>query len=360
MLHPVIMAGGSGTRFWPRSRRLRPKQLIQIVGQGTMVQQTVRRLCPHVPAEDVLIVTHVDQAEAMRQQLPELAPQQIVGEPCGRDTSACIGLAAFLLRKHDPDAVMAAFSADHIISPAEELFRCIQQAASLAVEHKALVTLGIKPNHPSELYGYLQRGDPVATAEGNTINAFALKAFKEKPGRPQAEEFLASGDYYWNSGNFVWHVNDIIEAIQTHLPELHAGLERIAPALGTADQAEVLAREYPALPRISIDYGVMEKASNAVVVEATFEWDDVGSWNAVARHHPADTHGNVALAKHLGIDTENCILSAEDGHLLATVGLRDIIVVQTDDATLICDRKKAAQVKSIVALLEEKGEISYL
>ena len=360
MLHPVIMAGGSGTRFWPRSRRLCPKQLIEIVGQGTMVQQTVGRLRPYVPAEDFLIVTNTDQAQAMREQLPEFASEQIVGEPCGRDTSACIGLAAFMLRKRDPDAVMAVCAADHIISPTDEFFRCIKEAARLATERKVLVTFGVKPDHPSELYGYIQRGDPIAVVEGGSINAFNLKEFKEKPDRAQAKEFLASGEYYWNSGNFVWHVNDIIEAIEAHLPELHAGLERIALALGTPNQAEVLSREYPALPRMSIDYGVMEKASNAVVVEATFDWDDVGSWDAVARHHSADAQGNVVLAKHVSSETENCILVANDGHLLATIGLRDVIVVQTDDATLICDRKKAAQVKSIVALLEEKGLTTHL
>lgn len=355
MLHPVIMAGGSGTRFWPRSRRRCPKQLIEIVGHGTMIQQTVARLRSELPAESFLIVTNEAHAEPMRAQLPEFAPEQVVAEPCGRDTSACIGLAAFLLRKADPDAVMVVCSADHVISPVDEFMRCVGDAARIASRDGALVTFGIKPTHPSELYGHIRRGDPVAGCEDGTTKAFRLVEFKEKPTRARAEELMRTGEYYWNSGNFVWHVNSIIDAIRTFLPELYDGLLRIEPALGSDDQAAVLAREYPSLPRISIDYGVMEKAANAVVLEATFEWDDVGSWDAVARHHPADEHGNVLLARHTGVDTRGCILVADADHLLATIGVQDLIVVHTADATLVCDRRREADVKALVKQLEAQG-----
>ena len=360
MLHPVIMAGGAGTRFWPRSRQCRPKQLIEIVGQGTMIQQTVARLCSELPAESILIVTNQAQAAPMREQLPQLAPEQIVAEPCGRDTSACIGLAAFMLRKADPDAVMAVCSADHIISPAEELIRCTKEAARLAAEHRALVTFGIKPSHPSELYGYIRRGEPLGDATRDSLKAFKLLQFKEKPDRKTAEEFLASGEYYWNSGNFVWRVDDIIQAIRAFLPELYAGLDRIEPALGAPEQADALAREYPARPKVSIDYGVMEKAPNAVVVEATFEWDEGGSWDSVTRHHPSDDCGNIVLAEHVGMDTAGCILASEEGHLLTTIGVRDLIVVHTADATLVCDRRRAADVKALVERLKERGLEAHL
>ncbi len=354
MLHPVIMAGGSGTRFWPGSRHHRPKQLIRIVGQGTMIQQTVGRLRREMPIESFLIVTNAAQAEDMHKQLPELAPEQIIAEPCGRDTSACIGLAAFVLRKSDPDAVMAVFAADHVISPARELVRCMREAARIACEHRALVTFGIKPTGPSELYGYIRRGERLADSGGD-LPAFRIAEFKEKPSRGRAEEFLRIGEYYWNSGNFVWRVADIIDAIRTYLPELHAGLERIEPALGTQAQAAALAREYPHLTKISIDFGVMEKAPNAVVVEASFDWDDVGSWESIARHHKADGDGNFVRARHVGIDTRDCILVAEEGHLLGTIGVKNFIVVQTPDATLVCDRRRAADVKVLVELLKARG-----
>jgi len=360
MMHPVIMAGGSGTRFWPRSRRHRPKQLIRIIGEGTMIQQTVARLAGGFPRERFLIVTAAEQADAMRAQLPELSPGQIVAEPCGRDTAACIGLAAFMLRKRDPDAVMAVCSADHVIEPGSELVRELKEAGRLAAERGVLVTFGVKPDHPSVRYGYVRRGDAIPGYDRPDFKAFALREFTEKPDPATAKAFLAGGDYYWNSGNFVWRVNDILEAIRVHMPELHAGLERIEPALGTPKQADVLAEEYPLLPKTSIDYGVMEKASNAAVVEAMFAWDDVGAWDSIARHRPADEKNNVVVGKHLGTDTEGCILVAENGHLLATVGVRDLIVVHTDNATLVCDRGRAADVKGVVERLEACGESAYL
>ena len=359
MLHPVIMAGGSGTRFWPKSRLRRPKQLIQIVGNGTMVQQTVARLAG-LPKHNILVVTNASQADAMRTQLPDLAPEQIVAEPCGRDTAACIGLAAFMVKKRDPDAVMAICAADHAISPAAEFVRCIEEAARLASECHVLVTFGVKPTQPSTRFGYVRRGAALSGAGASGPVAYSLLEFKEKPEAPQAQAFYDTGEYYWNSGNFVWRADDIIAAIATHMPELHAGLERIDPALGTPEQAAAIEREYPGLPRNSIDYGVMEKADNAVIVEATFEWDDVGAWDAVHRHHPTDANDNVVVGEHVGKDTQGCILVAEDGHLLATLGVRDLIVVQTDNATLVCDRKRAPDVKALVELLKEQGRDAYL
>lgn len=357
MLHPVIMAGGSGTRFWPRSRLRRPKQLIEIVGKGTMIQQTVDRLRPAMSLDSFLIITNAVQAEDMRRQLADLAPEQIVAEPIGRDTAPAIGLAAIMIARTDPDGVMAVLSADHVIRPRENFIRCVKEAANIASEHRALVTFGIRPTGPSTLYGYIRRGEPVSDG---SPGAYQLAEFKEKPDRDTAEAFLRSGEFYWNSGNFVWRVHDILEAICALMPDLYAGLERIRPALGTPDESAALAREYPTLPKISIDYGVMEKAANAVVVEAGFEWDDVGAWDAVARHHPADDEGNTILGEHVGIDTRRCILTSEEGHLLATIGVEDLIVVQTPDATLVCDRRRAADVKKLVQCLKARGFDGYI
>ena len=356
MLHPVIMAGGSGTRFWPRSRLRRPKQLIQIVGRGTMIQQTVARLRFAAPPESFLIITNVAQADEMRRQLPELAPGQIVAEPVGRDTSAAIGLAAAIIGKSDPEGIMAVFSADHIIAPAEELARCTKEAARIAADNGVLATFGVKPTCPSERYGYIRRGEPLKA----DIPAFKIAEFKEKPDRAQAEEFLRTGEYYWNSGNFVWRVKDILDAFREYLPDLHEGLERIGAAFGTSAQDKVLAEEYPRLPRTSIDYGVMEKAPNAVVVEATFAWDDVGAWDAVARHQTPDSEGNFLLGKSTTIDAKNCIMVSAGDHLLATIGVEDLIVVHTPDATLVCDRGRAADVKKLVEMLKAQGLDAYV
>ncbi len=358
MLHPVIMAGGSGTRFWPRSRRTSPKQLIQVVGQDTMIRQTVSRLCRRIPAGSLLIVTRADQAEAMREQLPDLNADQIVAEPMGRDTAPAIGLAAKLIEKRDPDGTMLVVSADHIIKPDDAFHDCVEAAARVAAEHEALVTFGIPPTEPSTLYGYLHRGELI---HEDGVQAFKLAEFKEKPDEATAGQFLESGDYYWNSGNFVWRVRDILAAIERFMPELHAGLEKIAPDLGTPRQVETMKREYPALPRQSVDYGVMEKVPNAVVVEATFEWDDVGSWNAASRHHPDDADGNTVLAEtQAGLDTRNCIIVSEPDHLVATIGVEDLIIVHTPDATLVCNRNRDADVKKLVEILTKSGLDDYL
>ena len=359
MLHPVIMAGGSGTRFWPRSRRGRPKQLIRIFGEGSMIQQTASRLQSFFPPEAFLIMTNAAQADEVRRQLPQFSAAQVVAEPAGRDNAACIGLAALILLDQDPDAAMLVAASDQILSPAEEFARCAAEAERIALRQHALVTFGVKPSFPSAQYGYVRRGERLP-GPPSAPPAFRLAQFKEKPSRAQAEEFLRTGEYYWNTCNFVWRAADILEAIRQHLPELHAGLEKIRPAIGTARQEEVVAREYPALTRISIDYGVMERASNAVVVEMALVWDDLGSWNALSRHHGQDEQGNVVMALHAGLDTRGCILAAEPDHLIATLGVKDLIVVQTPDATLICDRSRAAEVKALVELLRSRGMSAYI
>jgi mannose-1-phosphate guanylyltransferase len=360
MLHPVIMAGGSGTRFWPRSRRGRPKQLIRIFGEGSMVQQTVSRLQSSFSPDSFLIMTNAAQADEVRRQLPQLSPAQVIAEPAGRDSAPCIGLAALILLGQDPAAVMLVLASDQVVSPASEFTRSVAEAERIALRQHALVTFGVKPSYPSEQYGYVRRGERLPPLGRDAPPAFRLAQFKEKPSRAQAEEFIRTGEYYWNSGNFAWRAADVLEAIRRYLPELHAGLEKIRPAIGTSGQAQAIARDYPALPRISIDYGVMEKASNAAVVEMALDWDDLGSWNALERHHKKDAQGNVVMALHAGLDTSGCILAAEPDHLVATLGVKDLIVVQTPDATLICDRSRAAEVKALVELLRSRGLDAYV
>jgi len=359
MLYAVIMAGGSGTRFWPKSRQRTPKQLVQIVGDGTMIQQTVARVEAGLPRASILVLTNATQVDAMREQLPQLSPGQVLAEPCGRDTAACIGLAAMIVRQSDPEGVMAVLSADHVISPANEWARCIEAAASVACKHGVLVAFGIPPSGPSELYGYIRRGMTIPCDNG-APPAFRIAEFKEKPSHSQAEKFLLSGDYYWNSGNFVWRSCDILASIQSHAPDLDAGFIKIAPALGTPDQDAAIAEHYPELPRTSIDYAVMERAGNTAVVEATFAWDDVGTWDAVARHYPADENRNVILANNAAIGTSDCIIAGPDDHLIATVGVKNLIIVHTPDATLVCGKECAGQVKALVELLRARNSETHL
>jgi len=294
----------------------------------------------------------------MRDQVPQLPKGNIVAEPMGRDSGACIGLAALIARKNDPDAVIVMCPADHILRPAERFLDVVNAAADLAADSGQLATFGIKPTYPATGYGYIHRGEGI-DADGG-VPAFKVERFVEKPDVAKAQEFLDSGEYYWNSGVFVWSAKTILSAIEQFMPELHEGLGRIEPALGTPEQADAIRREYEPLLKVSIDYGVMEKAEDVIVLEADYEWDDVGSWLAIERLHPADESGNVVVGKHEGINTNNCIIMSEGNHIVGTIGVSDLIIVQTPDATLVCAKQDAAEVKQMVETFKKKGLKQYL
>ncbi len=353
MLHAVIMAGGSGTRFWPRSRAALPKQLIRVTSDRTMIQEGVDRLAGLFPPERILVITNEAQAAETRRQLPELPAEQTVGEPEGRDTAACIGLAAMLLRARDADAIMAVTPADQCIEPASRYHEALRAAADVATKRRVLVTFGIPATEPSTLFGYVERGEPLD--HPCPFPAFDVARFREKPDRDTARAYLDSGSFYWNSGIFVWRVADIIDAIKHFMPELHEGLERIASAIGTDSFDAVLAEQYPQLPKNSIDYGVMERAANVAVLEVDYSWDDIGSWEALTRVHGADANDNTVEAKHVGIDTESCIIAGDGDHLIGTIGVSGLIIVHTEDATLVCDRSRAADVKALVQEIRKRG-----
>ena len=336
----------------------RPKQLIRVIGHDTMIQETVERLSPLVPSEKIFVITNESQVDMTRDQLPNIPTVNIVAEPVPRDTAACIGLAATMLIKRDPDAIMIAMPADHIIRPKDEFLRMLQVAEKFVSQRAALLTFGIKPPNPSTLFGYIHRGKQLDGVDG--AKAYEVSEFKEKPNRKMARRFLESGEYYWNSGIFVWKAKDILEAIEKYMPDLLKALQRIAAAVGSPRQEEVLRKEYQPLRKISIDYGVMERARNTVVLEATYRWDDVGSWESLGRLYEADGSGNVVLGKHFSMDTANCIIAGQDDHLIATIGLSGLIIVQTPDATLICERSRAGDVKQLVELLREGGLDQYL
>lgn len=357
MLYSVIMAGGSGTRFWPESRDLRPKQLLKLVGDRTMIQSTVDRLDGLIPRDRVFIATNARQAADIAAQLSELPPSSLLLEPCKRDTAPCIALAAAHLAKRDPDAVMAVMPSDHVIGPTEKFQQAIQLAADLvAASPDRIVTLGVRPTYPAESFGYIERGAPLDMGSaGQSASVFRVARFREKPKAEAAREFLASGNFYWNAGIFVWRAATILDYLARLQPELYARIQTIAAAIGTNDYQATLEHEFAAIKGISIDYAVMEHASDIVVIEAPFNWDDVGSWQSLARLSPADADGNTISGRHLGIDTHGTIVRTDNEHLVVTIGLEDCIVVHTPDATLVARKQDEEAVREVARQLGERG-----
>jgi mannose-1-phosphate guanylyltransferase len=355
MLHAVIMAGGAGTRFWPASRAALPKQLLALVGQDSMLRQTVDRLDDLVTPDRTLIVTNERLVRAVGEQLPELPPASIVGEPCKRDTAPCIGLAAVLVSRTDPDATMAVLPADHVIRQTERFQAAVRQAVGLVQKQPdRIVTFGIRPTYPAEVFGYIQRGARIDTND-DAAPTFVVKRFREKPNLATATEYLASGDYYWNSGIFIWKAKTVLAALAQHQPEMLAHLQKIGAAWGTPDQEQVFKTEFTAIKGISIDYAVMEHAKNIAVIEAPYDWDDLGSWQSLARLAGADHLDNTVIGRHLGHNTRGTIVRTTDDHLVVTIGLEDCLVVHTPDATLVARKQDEEAVREIVKQLEARG-----
>jgi len=359
MLHAVVMAGGSGTRFWPKSRRDRPKQLLRLAGDRTMLQQTVDRIAPLVDPERTLIVTGADQADAVAGQLPALPSSNIVREPCPRDTAACVGLAATIVAGRDPDGTMIVMPADHVISP-ESAFRATVEAAASVVDADptAFVTFGVKPTRPETGYGYIERGEDLGRANGVALHRVAQ--FREKPDLATAERFLAEGRFAWNAGIFVWRARAILDALAAHAPNLADALARIGRDLGTDREAATLAREYPLLDKVPIDKAVMEKAGNVRVLEVVYDWNDVGDWRALASLLAADARGNAIQGAVHAVDTSHSIIVSDDGGLIATLGVDDLVIVQSGGATLVARKDQLDRLKALVEGLDRAGHGSTL
>lgn len=358
MLHAIVMAGGSGTRFWPASRNRQPKQLLRMTGEATMIQATCNRMGDLVAPEQLYIFTAQHLVEPIGEQLPQIPKNSIVGEPHKRDTAPCIGLAAMLVQKNDPDATMVVMPSDHVISP-ESVFRESIEAAVALVDAKPerIVTFGIPPTYAAETFGYIERG---ASLDATSIKAFDVARFREKPKGKVAEEYFESGNFYWNAGIFIWKAKTVLDALKKHEPEMYAHLEAIANAWGTAEQAEVFDREFGAIQGKSIDYAVMEHHNDIVVVEAPFNWDDVGNWQSMARLHGQDDYGNTHLGDVLAIDSNGCIVRGEDGHLIVTLGTQELIIVHTPDATLVADKSREEDIRQVVKKLDEGGRRNLL
>lgn len=359
MLHALIMAGGGGTRFWPRSRQEKPKQFLTLVGASTLLQQALERIEVLVAPTRTWVITGASYCAETARQLPSLPAERIIGEPCGRDTAACIGLGAALIARDDPAGVMLVMPADHVIEPAQEFRRAVHVAEQVILEHPgALVTFGIRPTFAATGYGYIERGDELLKRQG--IPVHRVRKFREKPHLELAEKFVASGQHYWNSGIFVWRAATILQELRNNQPKLADAVERIASAWGTPQQDDVLTQEYAAVDRISIDYAVMEKATTVLMVQAPFLWDDVGSWLALERRHPQDADGNTVLAKHLGIETRNCVIAGDADKLITTLGVSDLIIIQDGDAILVANRNDEASIKKVVEQLKARGLEKYL
>ncbi len=374
MLHAVIMAGGSGTRFWPQSRKRHPKQFLTFTGNRSLLQDTAWRCPPAVPVEQTWVVTNAEHAVEAGRQLPNIAASQILVEPCGRNTAPCIGLAAIQLLAVDPDATMLVMPADHVIQPIAMFQQAVREAEALvAREPCSLVLFGIEPTYPATGFGYIQRGEPVVTLVADDATpslpqkglapgcpTFRVLSFQEKPNQLTAARYAASGEYYWNCGIFVWRAQAILDALAAFAPEIAQRLNRLRSAIGSPDWAELLEMEFPQMPSISIDYAVLEKTSHVCVLEAPFEWDDVGSWQALPRLMRSGGNGNTVEGLVCEVDSSGCIVRTTSDHLVSLVGVKDLIVVHTPTATLVADKRNEDSIKQLVAELERRGLSEYL
>jgi mannose-1-phosphate guanylyltransferase len=350
LLNFVIMAGGKGERFWPKSRMELPKQLLNLTGNGTMIQETVWRLKKIAQPSQIYIVTGGMYVAKIAEQLPELPPENIIVEPEGRNTAPCIGLASIIIEKKDPGGVMAVLAADHVIQKPDLFCELLLQGSEVARETGGIVTLGIQPDRPETGYGYIKMGPQASGAD----NLFRVERFTEKPNLETAHDFLASGKYLWNSGMFIWKVATIRRAIADFMPDLHQGLETIRAAIGTDQYPEILAEQYSKFEKISIDYGVMERAPLVYVLPADIGWDDVGSWTALERLRAQDANGNVLPNENIvAIDLQNCIFETSGDKLVAAIGLSDIVYVETGDAVLICPKNRVQDVKKVLEKVDK-------
>lgn len=356
-LWAAILAGGAGTRFWPASRRHRPKQLLTLFGPDTLLAAAVERLQPLVPPARILVATGADLAPAVRAACPSLPAANVLGEPVPRDSAGAVVLAAAAVQARDPDATLAICTADHRIDPAEAFRSALASLQQVAEREQALGTFAVAPTHPETGYGYLRLGAPVGAAGG----AWRVDEFVEKPDRATAERYVADGRYRWNSGMFVFPLPALRAALATHLPAHAAALQSLAAAFAGGGEALVLHQVFRGLPRVSIDYGLMEKekAGRVVAGAAPFAWDDVGAWPAVARVHPADGDGNVTLGDAVLEDCRD-VLAVSDGPLVAGFGLRDLLVVVWDGALLVCPRDRAADLKRLIERLRAEGREEFL
>ncbi|MBO5093582.1 MAG: mannose-1-phosphate guanylyltransferase [Lachnospiraceae bacterium] len=354
----IIMAGGSGTRFWPLSRKSLPKQFLNLTGKDSMVNETIDRLATVIEKDHVFVVTNAAHADlTFRMTNGRLKRDHILAEPAARNTAACIGYAAMEIVKKYGDGIMGIFASDHYIKDESGFREVLERAVRTAEEGDKLVTIGIKPYFPSTGYGYIKRKSSGLLTEGT--GAAEVEEFVEKPDLETAKRYLESGDYLWNSGMFIWKASVILKQFEKLLPDIYDCLLTIGESMGTEREREAIDEIYPKIPKISIDYGIMERAENVFVLEGDFGWNDVGSLDAMETLHEPDENGNVVCGENISLDVKDCV-SYGESKLIAMIGVENLIVVETNDTVLVCDKSRAQDVKKIVERLETEGKDKYL
>ncbi len=353
----VIRAGGVGTRLWPVSRQSQPKQFYALTSKQTMLQESIERVLPITELSDIYISTNAASAELVKEQHPDFPVENIIIEPARKDTAAAIGLESVIIRKNDPDAVVASLGSDHSVSRAKEFQRMLQMAEEMVNRHPDhIVPLGVKPEQPDVGYGYIECGEVIDTIQGK--NLWKVEQFKEKPSAEVAQEFLDAGNYLWNANMFVWKVSTILALYEQHLPEMYAQLTEIEAAVGTDKQQEVIERIYPELEKIAVDYAIIEKTEKIAAMSADIGWSDIGDW-ARLKDELSESEKDVVVvgADHVGIKTENSLLyTSTPEKVIATIGVENIVVIDTDDALLICNKDQSHEVKDMVQKLKDRNK----
>ena len=351
----LIMAGGRGERFWPRSRKKFPKQFLSLTeDRKTMLQLTVERILPLVDIHDIFIATNKDYKELVMEQLPNLPEENILCEPIGRNTAPCIGLGAIHISKKYEDALMMVMPSDHLIKYTSMFINTLKEACEIAKENKNLVTIGITPNYPETGYGYIKFNSSIPKGK-----AFAVDCFVEKPTVELAKQYIETKQYLWNSGMFIWKVSSILNNIEKFMPDIYEGLLRIKESIGTEHQEIMLEKEFYTFRSESIDYGIMEKANDIYTIPGAFGWDDVGSWLAVQRIRTTNEFGNVVRGNVITVNSKNCIIEGSQ-KLIATIGLEDLVIVDSEDAILICEKKSTGDIKKVLENLKICNRDNYV
>ena len=355
-IYAVIIAGGRGKRFWPKSRSKTPKQTLKLMGRRSLIQETVGRIKPLVSNDRIYVITNKEQLNSVKGELPFIT--NIIAEPIAKNTAAACGLAAMIIKKRDPLGIMVVLPSDHLIRKKEQFIEALATGIEVAKASNALVTIGVKPTFPATGYGYLRidtSGQFKIKGPGLKTRVHRVKGFVEKPNFQTAIRFLKERRYYWNSGIFIWRASSILESIKEHLPRLYLGLQLISPSIGHFGFYNKLKDIYRHFEEISIDYGVLEKEKRIFAVEGKFCWDDLGSWDSLARHLKLDADGNIIIGSYKGIDTKDSVVVSEKG-LIATIGISDIVIVREGDCVLVCSRRRAQDVKTLVNLLKSERE----
>jgi len=358
VMYAAIIAGGSGTRLWPKSRQDKPKQFQSLYTETTLLQDTVRRLEPLIPRENIYIIANQSHKQIIKEQFPDLPEDNFVGEPMGKDTAPAVGVIATIIQHRDPDAVILVSPADHVIQKEKTFLHLLEVGEQVAAEGPNVVTIGIKPNAPETGYGYIQMSEN--HRDIGDVDVHEVISFKEKPDLRTAEEYVASWHYVWNSGMFIWSAKTIMELYRDHAPDIYKHLLRYDGAIGTPEESKVFDQIYDAFPRISVDYAILEHAKSIFVIPASIGWSDLGSWASLHEVKEADENGNVIVGDYVGLDTHNCLIHSHAGRLVTTIGLDNMIVVDAGDVVLVLPSGRSQDIKHLLEELKKEGKTGYL